>query len=126
LDLRKILVCDDEPSILNILDFSLTADGYRVIQANDGDEALALAIAEVPDLVILDVMMPRRNGFEVCRALKARRETADVPVMLLTARGRSEDRELGREAGADAHMTKPFSPQRLLEKVSSLLGVRHA
>ena len=123
--MRKILVCDDETSILNILDFSLTADGYRVIQARDGDEALALAVAEVPDLVILDVMMPGRSGFEVCRLLKERRETADIPVLLLTARGCREDREHGREAGADGHMTKPFSPQRLLDKVGSLLAVRH-
>lgn len=123
--MRKILVCDDEPSILNILDFSLSAEGYRVIQAADGEEAFALAVAEIPDLVILDVMMPQRNGFEVCRALKQRQETADIPVILLTARGRKEDREFGREAGADGYVTKPFSPQRLLDKVNSLLGVRH-
>ncbi len=123
--MRKILVCDDESSILNILDFSLSAEGYRVIQAADGDAALALASAEQPDLIILDVMMPKRSGFEVCRLLKAQRVTADIPVILLTARGSRDDRELGREAGADIHMTKPFSPQRLLDKVHLLLGVRH-
>ncbi len=123
--MRKILVCDDEASIVNILDFSLSAEGYRVILAADGDEALHLATAEQPDLVILDVMMPKRTGFEVCRLLKERRATSDIPVILLTARGSREDRELGRAAGADAHVTKPFSPQRLLDKVHSLLGVRH-
>ncbi len=64
--MRKILICDDEAAILNILDFSLTAEGYQVIQAADGDQALALAVSELPDLIVLDVMMPRRNGFEVC------------------------------------------------------------
>lgn len=123
--MRKILVCDDEAAILNILDFSLSAEGYRVIQASDGEQALALAASELPDLIVLDVMMPRRDGFEVCRLLKARRETADIPVLLLTARGRREDRDLGREAGADGYIIKPFSPQRLLEKVNGLLGVRH-
>ena len=123
--MRTILICDDEASILNSLEFSLGAEGYRVLAVADGEQALAQARAEPPDLIVLDVMMPRRNGFEVCRELKLDRRTADVPVILLTARGRREDRELGRQAGADAYVTKPFSPQRLLEKVQTLLGVRH-
>ncbi len=123
--MRTILICDDEASILNILEFSLGAEGYRVLAVADGEQALAQARAEPPDLIVLDVMMPRRSGFEVCRELKQDRRTADVPVILLTARGRREDRELGRQAGADAYVTKPFSPQRLLEKVQTLLGVRH-
>ncbi len=123
--MRKILICDDESAILNILDFSLTAEGYQVIQAADGEQALALSASELPDLIVLDVMMPRRDGFEVCALLKASRETADIPVLLLTARDRREDRDKGREAGADGYITKPFSPQRFLEKVNGLLGVRH-
>jgi len=121
----KILVCDDEPSILNILEFSLASEGYQVVAAADGDRALALAASEDPDLIILDVMMPRRTGIEVCRLLKQGRETAHIPVILLTARGRREDREAGQQAGADSYITKPFSPQRLLEKVQAMLGVRH-
>lgn len=123
--MSKILVCDDEPSILNILEFSLASEGYQVVAAADGDRALALAASEDPDLVILDVMMPRRTGIEVCRLLKQGRETAHIPVILLTARGRREDREAGQQAGADTYITKPFSPQRLLEKVQAMLGVRH-
>ena len=123
--MSKILVCDDEPSILNILEFSLVSEGYQVVAAADGDRALALAASEDPDLVILDVMMPRRTGIEVCRLLKQGRETAHIPVILLTARGRREDREAGQQAGADSYITKPFSPQRLLEKVQAILGVRH-
>lgn len=123
--MSKILVCDDEPSILNILEFSLVSEGYQVVAAADGDRALALAASEDPDLVILDVMMPRRTGIEVCRLLKQGRETAHIPVILLTARGRREDREAGQQAGADSYITKPFSPQRLLEKVQAMLGVRH-
>lgn len=123
--MSKILVCDDEPSILNILEFSLASEGYQVVAAADGDRALALAASEDPDLIILDVMMPRRTGIEVCRLLKQGRETAHIPVILLTARGRREDREAGQQAGADSYITKPFSPQRLLEKVQAMLGVRH-
>ncbi len=122
--MSKILVCDDEASILSILDFSLTTEGYQVVTARDGDEALALAALEDPDLIVLDVMMPRRSGIEVCRQLKSQRETAHIPIILLTAKGRREDREAGQQAGADSYVTKPFSPQRLLERVQSLLGVR--
>ena len=122
--MSKILVCDDEASILSILDFSLTTEGYQVVTARDGDEALALAAAEDPDLIVLDVMMPRRSGVDVCRQLKTGRATAHIPVILLTAKGRREDREAGQQAGADSYITKPFSPQRLIERIQSLLGVR--
>jgi len=120
---RKILIVDDEPYILNILDFSLDAEGYAVVQAADGEEAVALARDTSPDLVIMDVMMPRSDGFEACRRLKADPETAHIPVLLLTARNSSEDRRRGEEAGADGYITKPFSPQRLLDKVQQFLHV---
>ncbi|HKK73153.1 MAG TPA: response regulator [Candidatus Krumholzibacteria bacterium] len=118
---KSILVVDDEMYIVNILDFTLATEGLRVITAANGEEALRQAIENPPDLVILDVMMPKIDGFEVCRALKAKDETKDVPVILLTAKDRDSDREKGREAGADLYVTKPFSPTRLLEDVRSLL-----
>jgi len=121
--LRKILIVDDEPYILNILDFSLDAEGYMVLQAADGDEALRVAAEQSPDLIIMDVMMPRLDGFETCRRLKENVNTMDIPVVLLTARNSREDRARGDEVKADGYMTKPFSPQRLLDTVQQYLGV---
>jgi DNA-binding response OmpR family regulator len=118
---KSILVVDDEMYIVNILDFTLATEGLRVITAANGEEALREAVENPPDLVILDVMMPKIDGFEVCRALKAKDETKDIPVILLTAKDRDSDREKGREAGADLYVTKPFSPTRLLEDVRALL-----
>ncbi len=122
-DVRKILIVDDEPYILNILDFSLDAEGYAVLQAADGEEAVRMAREESPDLVIMDVMMPRSDGFEACRRLKSDPATAHIPVLLLTARSSKEDQERGKAAGADGYVTKPFSPQRLLDKVQEFLHV---
>jgi len=123
--LRKILIVDDEPYSLNILDFSLDAEGYRVIQACDGEEALRLAQEHQPELIIMDVMMPRRDGFETCRLLKEDLRTGSIPVVLLTAKNSREDREMGERVGADGYITKPFSPQRLLDTVNEYLGVAH-
>lgn len=121
--MRKILIVDDEPYILNILDFSLDAEGYTVLQAADGAEALKLAIEHTPDLVIMDVMMPRLDGFDTCRKLKEDSRTRNIPVVLLTARSSREDRQMGEDVKADGYITKPFSPQRLLDTVSAFLGV---
>lgn len=121
--MRKILIVDDEPYILNILDFSLDAEGYSVLQAADGDEALRMAAEHSPDLIIMDVMMPRLDGFETCRRLKEDVGTRDIPVVLLTARNSPQDRVRGDEVKADGFMTKPFSPQRLLDTVQQYLGV---
>jgi len=122
--LHKVLVVDDELNIRNILDFTLGAEGYRVIAAGDGEEALTLAATEEPDLIILDVMMPRSDGFEICQRLKENPATAGIPVILLTARNTSDDRRRGSEVQADEYITKPFRPQKLIDKVQSLLGVR--
>jgi DNA-binding response OmpR family regulator len=121
--LRKILIVDDEPYILNILDFSLDAEGYRVLQASDGEEAMRMAQEQTPDLVVMDVMMPRLDGFETCKRLKEDVRTADIPVVLLTARNSREDRSRGEAVKADGYITKPFSPQRLLDTVQDFLGV---
>lgn len=121
--MQKILIADDEHNIRHILDFSLGAEGYRVLAASDGEEAFALAVAEMPDLIILDVMMPQGDGFSTCRRLKDDARTATIPVILLTAKNTRSDRAMGEKVRADAYITKPFSPQSLVEKVQALLGV---
>jgi DNA-binding response OmpR family regulator len=118
----KVLIADDEHNIRHILDFSLHAEGFDVITAHNGEDAFALAVSEAPDLVILDVMMPGQGGIETCRLLKEDRRTSDIPVLLLTARSAREDREAGLAAGADDYITKPFSPQKLVSTVQSILG----
>ncbi len=118
----KILVVDDEVYLLQILDFSLGAEGYEVVTAEDGEQALLKAKSEQPDLIVLDIMMPKVDGYEACRKLKQDPAMKDVPVILLTAKGRDIDRKLGLEVGADDYITKPFSPNKLLEKIGSFLG----
>lgn len=121
---KRILVVDDEMYIVNILDFSLESEGFRVSSASNGEQALRMAVEENFDLIVLDVMMPKIDGFEVCRALKAKEETKQVPIILLTAKDRDADRKKGEEVGCDAYMTKPFSPGRLIERVRELLSAR--
>jgi len=121
--LYKVLVADDEHNIRNILDFSLHAEGFLVLSAGDGEEAFQMAVESAPNLIILDVMMPGQGGVETCRALKADRRTLRIPVILLSALAGREDRDAGREAGADAYITKPFSPQKVIDAVQDLLGV---
>ncbi len=121
----KVLVVDDEVYILHILDFSLGAEGFDVITAADGEQALARARSERPDLIVMDIMMPRLDGYETCKRLKSDPGTKDIPVLLLTARGREEDRKRGMEAGANDYMTKPFSPNKLIGRVSEMLGIKN-
>jgi CheY-like chemotaxis protein len=121
---QTILVCDDEANIRNIMDFSLESEGFAVLEAADGDEALRLAATAAPDLVLLDVMMPGNDGLTVCRMLKENPATQHIPVLLLSARASKDDREAGLAAGANDYITKPFSPQRLVDKVNEMLGAR--
>jgi len=123
---KRILVVDDEMYIVNILDFSLDSEGFEVVNAANGEEALRRAVEVMPDLIILDIMMPKIDGFEVCRALKAKDETKDIPIILLTAKDRDADRKKGEEVGADGYMTKPFSPTRLVDYVRELLAASSA
>ncbi|MCP4143763.1 MAG: response regulator [bacterium] len=118
----KILIVDDEPSILNILDFSLGAEGYEVIQASDGAKAYEMAVEHLPDMIVMDVMMPIMDGYQACEKLKADSRTAMIPVLMLTAKSAAEDHQQGKDAGADGYLTKPFSPQRLVELTDSFLG----
>ena len=118
----KILVVDDEIYIVHILDFSLGIEGYEVITALDGEQALAKVAEDKPDLIVLDIMMPKLDGYETCKALKQNPETHDIPVILLSAKGRNVDQKVGFEVGADDYITKPFSPRKLVERINSILG----
>jgi two-component system alkaline phosphatase synthesis response regulator PhoP len=118
----RILVVDDEIYIVHILDFSLGMEGYEVITALDGEQALEKARAEKPDLIVLDIMMPKLDGYETCKILKAEPETKDIPVILLSAKGRNVDQKIGFEVGADDYITKPFSPRKLVERINAILG----
>src|SRR5881396_2900218 len=118
----KILVVDDEIYIVHILDFSLGMEGYEVLTALDGEQALEKARAEHPDLIVLDIMMPKLDGYETCKMLKADPGTKDIPVILLSAKGRNVDQNIGFEVGADDYITKPFSPRKLVERINAILG----
>jgi DNA-binding response OmpR family regulator len=118
----KVLIADDEPNIVISLEFLMKRAGYEVCIARDGQEALDAIARERPDLVLLDVMMPRRDGFEVLQAVRADEALASTRIIMLTARGRDTDVAKGEALGADAYMTKPFSTQELVAKVAEVLG----
>ena len=118
----RILVVDDEVYIVHILDFSLGMEGYEVVTALDGEQALEKVAQQKPDLIVLDIMMPKLDGYETCKALKGNADTRDIPVILLSAKGRNVDQKVGFEVGADDYITKPFSPRKLVERINSILG----
>ncbi len=122
MDKKKILVVDDEPEIVLMVETRLQANGYEVISGNDGETALKMAKEENPDLIVLDVMMPSPNGFQVCRTLKDSPEHKNIPIILLTAKVTDSDKFWGTESGADEYVTKPYNPEDLLEKIKKLLG----
>ena len=119
----RVLIADDEPNIVISLEFLMKQRGYETRVARDGDEALAEVERFKPDLVLLDVMLPRRNGFEVCQKLRADGWT-DLRIVMLTAKGRDVEIEKGLALGADAYVTKPFSTGELVERVAGLLEAR--
>lgn len=120
--LARILVAEDEPYILKMLDFRLKALGHEIIEAVDGGQALDLASKEKPDLVLLDVMMPVMDGFQVLRKLKSQEETKRIPVIMLTAKGQEKDIVTGLEAGATDYVTKPFSFAELIARVNRAIA----
>ena len=119
---HKILVADDEPNIVISLEYLLKREGYQVVVARDGQEALDAITREHPDLVLLDVMMPHKTGFEVCQAVRTTPGIEATPILMLTARGRETDVAKGMALGANAYMTKPFSTRELVLKVAEMLG----
>ncbi len=120
----KILIVDDEPNILVTLDYLMKREGYEVVLARDGQEAIDKLRSERPRLVLLDVMMPRKSGFEVCQELRADETIRDTLVLMLTAKGRDTDVAKGLGVGADDYMAKPFSTKELVLKVQALLAGR--
>jgi len=120
---ERILVCDDEPHILHAVSFKLTAAGYQVVQASDGREGMKQVELARPDLVVTDLQMPHASGFELCQFLRSRPETAEVPVILLTARALElEEEQISKRYGVSAVFMKPFSPRALLKAVQEALA----
>jgi two-component system, OmpR family, alkaline phosphatase synthesis response regulator PhoP len=119
---KKILVTEDSPTILEILKSVLSEEGYEVIAAADGQQALDLARTEKPDLIILDLMLPKIDGYKVCRMLKFDEKYKEIPIIMLTARTKDEDEQLGKEVGADAYIKKPFQPEMIVDKIKEFLN----
>lgn len=120
---HKILIVDDEPNIVISLEFLMKKEGFEIAVAGDGEEALAKVASFNPDLILLDVMMPKKSGFEVCECLRADPAHAGLVIVMLTAKGRDTEVAKGLAIGADAYVTKPFSTKDLVVKVKSMLGV---
>jgi two-component system phosphate regulon response regulator PhoB len=117
----KILVVDDEPDAVELIEFNLKANGYDVVSATDGEEALEKARSILPSLIVLDIMLPEVDGMEVCKILRRDQRTSAIPIIMLTAKAAEIDRVLGLELGADDYVTKPFSPRELILRVKRLL-----
>lgn len=118
---EKILVVEDEKDIVKMLDYNLKKEGFKVLTASDGEDGLALANRELPDLVILDLMLPGMDGLEVCKALKKESKTASIPIIMLTAKSQELDKVVGLELGADDYVTKPFSLRELIARIKAVL-----
>ncbi|NQT21871.1 MAG: response regulator [Candidatus Omnitrophica bacterium] len=118
---KKILVVDDERDLVDTLSFRLKSAGYEIIAAYDGQEALEKAKKENPDLIILDLMLPKMDGYKVCGLLKADTRYNKIPIILFSAKAQAEDRKLGEEVGANAYITKPFEATVLIAKIKELL-----
>lgn len=121
---KKILIADDEPNIVTALEFLLQRNGYEVLVARNGEAVLQLVEAHKPDLVLLDVMMPVKSGYEVCQRMRERPDWRDIKIIMLTAKGRDVEMSKGLSMGADLYITKPFSTQELVAKINGLLGER--
>ncbi len=115
---KKVLIVDDEKNIVDILRFNLKKEGYDTLEAYDGEEAVELALSQNPDLILLDIMLPKMDGFTVCRKL---RQSISTPILMLTAKEEEVDKVLGLELGADDYITKPFSPRELMARVKANL-----
>ena len=121
---QTILVVEDEPNIVESLSFLMKKAGFIVRVARDGNTAIRTIESEAPDLVLLDIMMPRRDGYEVCRTIRANPDWDNVRIIMLSAKGRDLDRRKGLELGADDYITKPFSTREIVERVQEILGTK--
>ena len=119
---KRVLICDDDPVILRLLQVNLELEGYEALLAHHGAKAVEVALAEKPDLVILDIMMPRMDGYEAVQNLKAHEITKGIPVIFLSAKAQPSDIEKGKDYGVDDYITKPFDPAELLQTVERLVG----
>ena len=119
---RRVLLIEDEPNIVEAISFILSRDGFTVHTHQDGETAMAKVRAQRPDMIILDVMLPGRSGFDILRDLRSEAATRDLPVLMLTARGQAKDRDLATQLGADVYMTKPFSNAEICAQVRAMLG----
>ena len=119
---KKVLIVDDEPNIVAALEFLLQRNGYEVRIARNGGEALKLVEAELPDLVLLDVMMPQKSGYEVCQRMRERDDWRHIKIVMLSAKGRDAEVNKGLSIGADLYVTKPFSTRDLIAKINGLLA----
>ena len=120
--MKKILIADDKPEVVELVRVTLEREDYEIVDASNGKEALKKARLEKPDLILLDIVMPKMDGFEVCRKLKKDPEIKDIPILMLTAKGQEGDKKRGREVGASDYITKPFSPSALLIKIEEILA----
>ena len=123
---RSVLVVDDEPNIVRSLEFLMGQAGYRVRVVHDGEQALQAVQEQRPDLILLDLMIPKRNGYEVCQAIRENPDWQDIHIIMLTAKGQEAEREKGIELGANDYVTKPFSTRALVKKVKGVLEPEQA
>jgi len=120
--MTKILIAEDEPDIRDLVAFTLRFAGYEVVTCSNGEEAVELANNEVPDLILLDVRMPRLTGYDACKKIKATPELKDIPVVFLSAKGQEAEIQSGMDAGAEEYLLKPFAPDQLTDRVRSILA----
>jgi len=118
---EKILIVEDEKDIIKMLEYNLKKEGFKVIDARDGEDALDLAVREYPDLILLDLMLPGIDGLDVCKTLKKESKTSSIPIIMLTAKSQESDKVVGLELGADDYITKPFSPRELIARIKAVL-----
>lgn len=120
--MTKILVAEDEPDIRDLVAFTLRFAGYEVVTCSNGEEAVELANKELPDLILLDVRMPRLTGYDACKKIKENPQLKDIPVVFLSAKGQESEIQSGMEAGAEEYLLKPFAPDQLTDRVRSILA----
>jgi len=122
--MAKILIAEDERDIRDLIKFTLQYAGHQVIATTNGEEALASALKDAPDLILLDVRMPRMSGYETCKEIKSNKSTQHIPIVFLSAKGQKAEVETGMEAGAEKYIIKPFSPDQLIEQVKTILSAK--